>query len=648
MQLISVGVFNHEGKLRKVDFQIGQLNILTGKSKTGKSAIIDIVEYCLGRDTVTIPEGVISDVASWYYVIVQFSEERVLICRPNPGTASTNRAMINIGGLDLTPPKYAELIVNADTDVVSKILTERLNIEQFTIEPADGSLRNPFEVSVRQALMFNFQSQGEIASREVLFHRQTENYVKLAIRDSLPYFLGAATPEQTALQRRILAVRRSLQRTQNRIRASETDRAQRDDRVTHLIESAVALNIFPTGSGLDADSNITHILELIAAYRSGEDSPEDYDQSRKRSELDDKARGIRHRLRELDDHIELLRRINNEQTQSQQESMYQGERLRAMDLLVPKSALSPSDVTFCPLCDQKLDHPDESMEDLQTLLADLEDRLIASRGMSTRRQSVITKLQLERSEIIDDLRVTMLGLDVLSRQEDAISAGRQRNERIAFLQGRVSQELERNVDFVDQISELHESERRYQGQLTRLEELYEKENPSVALREAIDAISAQLTDYARYLRLEGSEYFAYLDPTRLTVEVRRPGGRVPLRRMGSAENWVGYHLATHLALHHWFTTNGRPVPRFLMLDQPTQAFFPEEVIDASSDENADWEAVRAQFSLMRDVVMELDGNFQIIVCDHANLADEWFQNAVVDNWRNGVALIPSDWLEDLQ
>jgi hypothetical protein len=81
-----------------------------------------------------------------------------------------------------------------------------------------------------------------------------------------------------------------------------------------------------------------------------------------------------------------------------------------------------------------------------------------------------------------------------------------------------------------------------------------------------------------------------------------------------------------------------------MFDQPTQAFFPEEVVDAADDENADWEAVRRQFSLMRDVVDALDGALQLIVCDHANLADAWCQDAVIDNWRNGVTLIPSDWL----
>jgi hypothetical protein len=45
-------------------------------------------------------------------------------------------------------------------------------------------------------------------------------------------------------------------------------------------------------------------------------------------------------------------------------------------------------------------------------------------------------------------------------------------------------------------------------------------------------------------------------------------------RIGSGENWVGYHPAAHLALHKFFTRHDRPVPRVLMLDQPTQVFTP--------------------------------------------------------------------------
>jgi hypothetical protein len=81
-----------------------------------------------------------------------------------------------------------------------------------------------------------------------------------------------------------------------------------------------------------------------------------------------------------------------------------------------------------------------------------------------------------------------------------------------------------------------------------------------------------------------------------------------------------------------------------MLDQPTQAFFPEEVHDAVTVVDADWEAVRAYFALISQAVEQNGGALQVIVCDHVNLRDDWFQQGVVENWRGGVALIPTDWI----
>ena len=125
-------------------------------------------------------------------------------------------------------------------------------------------------------------------------------------------------------------------------------------------------------------------------------------------------------------------------------------------------------------------------------------------------------------------------------------------------------------------------------------------------------------------------------------------GAAPLFRVGSAENWVGYHLAAHLALHRYFTRHDRPVPRFLMLDQPTQAYYPSDVeqdegLPAGEDDRA---AVRRMFELMRDVAAELAPDFQIIVCDHANLPEDWFQDAVSHNWRDGEKLIPQEWIDE--
>jgi hypothetical protein len=123
-------------------------------------------------------------------------------------------------------------------------------------------------------------------------------------------------------------------------------------------------------------------------------------------------------------------------------------------------------------------------------------------------------------------------------------------------------------------------------------------------------------------------------------------GPAPLTRIGSAANWIGYHVVAHLALHKYFIDQNRPVPNFLMLDQPTQAYYPSDVdlesgLPASDDDRA---AVLQLFEFIAQVVAEGDEALQVIVCDHANLPQDWFQDAVIANWRDGERLVPDDWI----
>ncbi|WP_269303663.1 DUF3732 domain-containing protein [Aeromicrobium sp. HA] len=645
MHIVSVGVYGHHGILRKVDFNPIGLNILTGKSKTGKSALLDIVEFCLGRDTVTIPTGVISDKAAWYTTLLQFEDKRVLILRPNPESASTNRAVVMLGDHTLVAPATSKgLEVNADTDVVKDVLTEHLRIDRFTVEPEHGSLRIPFEVSSKQAIFFSFQNQNEIANRAVLFHRQNEPDIRPTIRGVLPYFLGASTPEQSAIQRQLLQARRNLRRILLELRTTEADLGQQAGRTFQILRSALALGVLDSQDDSITDpSQARPLLERIRGYQAAPDSDVTTEAGARQAALLDEGTALRRRLQELDDQIGLMRQLEAEHSDATSELAIQRDRLSAISVLLPRRVSEDVAASSCPLCEQELPHPDESVQSLQQLLLELDERLVASRGSRARRESLVESLTESRDRLRESLRENVADLNATAAQNQDLANGRAQREQIAFLQGRASQELERGVQVEGGVEELRSAERRIRGQVARLEELFEADDPTENMKRTMDGVGELITLYARALHLEGSEFPARLDPVELTVSYLRPGGRVPLSRMGSAENWVGYHLATHLALHHWLVTHERPTPRFLMLDQPTQAFFPEEVVDAAEDEDADWAAVRRQFELLRDVVETLSGELQIIVCDHANLADDWFQDAVVDNWRNGVALIPNDW-----
>jgi hypothetical protein len=49
LQLRAIAIYSHEGERREVTFRLGKLNIVTGAPKTGKSALLDIVDYCWGH-----------------------------------------------------------------------------------------------------------------------------------------------------------------------------------------------------------------------------------------------------------------------------------------------------------------------------------------------------------------------------------------------------------------------------------------------------------------------------------------------------------------------------------------------------------------------------------------------------------------------
>ncbi|MBF0463299.1 MAG: DUF3732 domain-containing protein [Magnetococcales bacterium] len=160
-------------------------------------------------------------------------------------------------------------------------------------------------------------------------------------------------------------------------------------------------------------------------------------------------------------------------------------------------------------------------------------------------------------------------------------------------------------------------------------------------------IGVRMTEWANDLDLEHSSSPLRLDRSRLTIVADTDDGPYPLDQIGSGENWVGYHLVAHLALHDWFTKKNRPTPRFLFLDQPSQVYFPpEKDVNGSIDEIKDDDrlAVIKMFQMIFKVAQELAPSWQVIITEHADIQEKWFQDAVVEKWRGGLKLVPDDWL----
>ena len=259
-------------------------------------------------------------------------------------------------------------------------------------------------------------------------------------------------------------------------------------------------------------------------------------------------------------------------------------------------------------------------------------------------QHRIDELEAERVSVESDLRENQrLFLNVLAEDERAkiqhdlvISKARTIGRIGAFMEtvqrGSDDDELESRLSVARQRVQLLEAG-------LSLDEMNQRMDTYVNL------ISRRMSEYSVSLSLEHAGSALRLDLKNLTVVADTEDGPVPLTRMGSGENWVGYHVLAHLALHWWFRQRNRPVPRFLIFDQPSQAHYPPEIddegrLDPLGDE--DRKAVHDLFRLTYEAVSNVP-QCQIVILDHAHINEDWFEGSIIEEWRHGAALVPLSW-----
>ncbi|MDQ0418680.1 hypothetical protein J2Z48_002883 [Croceifilum oryzae] len=89
---------------RRLRFELGKVNVISGASRTGKSAIIPIIDYCLGSDKCSIPVKTIRDTCAWFGVVVKTRHGEILLARREPGQDLKCNDMIIIEGKEVEVP----------------------------------------------------------------------------------------------------------------------------------------------------------------------------------------------------------------------------------------------------------------------------------------------------------------------------------------------------------------------------------------------------------------------------------------------------------------------------------------------------------------------------------------------------------------
>ena len=316
--------------------------------------------------------------------------------------------------------------------------------------------------------------------------------------------------------------------------------------------------------------------------------------------------------------------------------------------LVPNSA---DQNAACAMCGQHLGPTSATAhEHVLAALNDTSRRMDLAQRDRPRIERARAALIARRNAIVQQLEQNDLALTALSAVDDLALRSQESLHLTSYVRGRISSFLDEGSPVEDNevglvMSQLEAARQR----VAVLEDRFDPAEMRSRVTSILASVSRDMTRMASELGLEHAQTGARIDIDRLTVVADTPTGPAYMDRgeIGSGMNWVGYHLSTYLALQRYFITNRRPVPRFIVLDQPSQAFFPRDRetggdMDELSD--TDRESTRQLYSLINDVVDSLDGTLQVIALDHADFGDDWFADSVIHRWRGGTALIPADWL----
>ena len=501
MQIVSISIYHRDGRQRDVNFRLDSLNIITGDSKTGKSSLLNIVDYCLGRKKSSIPQTQWFKTIAWFAVVFRLpGGNRAFIAeQPHPPGVSNQRAMLEFGNAEFTAPPMDQLRLNIDTHALRTQLGAHMGLEGVQLDSREHSTRGPVTVGLGTAVPFTLQEQHEIDNKVALFHRQEDPGIAQGLKDSLPFFLGAVDGEQAANRARLREARQALRRTENALTTAEEELENQHQELRELHSEARSVGLI-NSSVEDSGEDLVDVLNSVRFTRSSESLAASADLSAQ----DERRRNEAKRLelaQELNRHLsnrDLLLDVREGEGDYHGSLSLQIDRLSVLDI-TPQRA---QDAGVCPVCEQQMPYSDATVDALNSSLHTLRDELEAVESRRPKRQHALREVGEEIERVRRELSAVdtvMSGLVVsdLNMNPSALRESQQ------FVRGRIDATLSRlQSRDVDAIAKLRVARDQAKALVEALEAELDGGEAREQLTSRLNALSTILGKYSKRLNLE--------------------------------------------------------------------------------------------------------------------------------------------------
>ncbi|MBK8484736.1 MAG: DUF3732 domain-containing protein [Saprospiraceae bacterium] len=654
---------NRSKDRRIVSFELNKVNVITGESHKGKSALVHIIDYCLGSGKCSIPVGHIRDKTEWFGVHLITDKTELLILRKEPGNQVSTDEMImleQIEPIDLTMISNAEKY-KSNREAVKNRLNQLagLSSERFDLENPKNNFGSP--ASFRDTAAFQFQPQHIIANPYALFYKADTFEHQQKLKTIFPLIIGAINNEALTIEREIKELETKLRKIQTEYHTKKQAVNAWLLNLKGLFARSIQLGLIenvPRDSENSDSEKYIYQLNLIVqnfknnpvhAYQTGANANDVQQQF----DLKTKDRSLQNEITIRKIRLSKLQDLESSTVKYKESVIIQQKRLEPIGWF--KQKLSDE---YCPFCESKNETAQKQIESLDNYNKNLELISDAVNTKDVNLDKEISDIKLEIGGLEKEINDVRSVLNEISSKSVEESNKRQSIEELYKFIGRLEQALENiisteNDSLID--IEIKALQLKIEELTSKLSSIKAEKNQRNILRK----ISGLISHYVQLLDIDRPSDPAELDINNLTLKILSPQSNRSdyLWEVGSAANWMGYHLSTMFALHeHFLSLENNCVPSFLLLDQPSQAYFPKDIPVVSEDVNTfegyssksnDIVQTRKIFSAAADCIERTKGNFQIIIVEHAPEITWKGINHIhkVEEWRENNALITNSWFQ---
>jgi hypothetical protein len=573
-----IGVIDVSGRVHSVTLTRG-LNVITGKSSTGKSAIIEIFDFCFASSDFTVPQGVITDHADIYFVVLSFPASKLVIARrANESTAfmKEDHAQLPDDTSYINSVYFDESFFIPMPDFKKELgrffqLT-MVDVDEDVSRRAEYGWRKSETPSVRSFTSFFLQHQNLIANKHAIFYRFDEKEKREQTIEHLRIFLGFADQEYFVLSQRISAARATLKKIEQQIPREADLRNRLVARLEEaLLEySALSGTLLVSASAAVIAQNPGQWLQTISNTRVQIDAAssqfmETYQRiDSERSKFVAELRGIELKRAAVRSSIVYAKAYT--------------QQAQALNVLGSATV----QVATCPFCQTPSTASEDEANELQQAIDWLNAELARSPYLRESFEANEQRLGGEADTTRNRINEVESRLRSLQRQLAELEKERPMIELAVRAKLRIEAILEEAVfkTGADLLAQ----------QRNLLKDIADLESKRLAY-----GVESQLAGARAYIEKqmqvigENFDFEASYRPINLRFDLstfdlwheKSDGHKVYLRSMGSGANWLYCHLTLFLALHSLFCNLDKQckIPPILFIDQPSQVYFPNYVAD---------------------------------------------------------------------